>query len=236
MIGDNSPLFKVENIVKMNDQSKEFISPEQLINHLRWRYAVKKFDPTQKVSDKDWQALLESLVLTPSSFGLQPWKFFIIETPDLRQKLLEHSWNQAQVIDSSHLLVLARKIEITTEYIDQYVAYTAEVRGISAESLEGFGKVIKGFLGQMSPDDLKAWAKLQVYIALGQLMSSAAHLGIDTCPMEGFVPEKYDEILGLNEKGYAAAVVCPVGYRAEDDPYATYPKVRFKAEDVIESL
>lgn len=220
----------------MSEQPSEFLSSEQLLTHLKWRYAVKKFDSSRKVSDADFQALEQSLILSPSSFGLQPWKFFVVKTPETRQQLLEFSWKQNQVVDASHLIVLALKLNVDEAYVDDYVAYTAKVRGIEAENLAGFGKVIKGFLSRMSEDDLKNWAKLQVYIALGQLMTSAAHLGIDACPMEGFMPEKYDEVLGLTEKGYSAAVVCPVGYRDPSDPYASYPKVRFVYDDMIEVL
>lgn len=220
----------------MSMHQAEFISTDQLLSHLKWRYAVKKFDPSKPVSDSDWQALEQSLILSPSSFGLQPWKFFVVKTPETRQKLVECSWGQTQVVEASHLVVFAIKTEIDDAYVDSYVAYTAELRGLSAENLAPFGKVIKDFLGRMSEADLKTWAKLQTYIALGQLMTSAAHLGIDTCPMEGFIPAKYDEILGLPEKGYSAAVVCPVGYRDPTDPYASYPKVRFSQDQVVEVL
>ena len=220
----------------MSETSPTFIPPEELVAHLKWRYAVKKFDPNRKVSEQHLQALLESLVLSPSSFGLQPWKFFVIDNPEIRQQLVEFSWGQQQVVDASHLIVLALKIEVDESYIDQYVAYTAQVRGMQPEDLAPFGKVIKGFCDRMSDEDARNWAKLQVYIALGQLMTSAAHLGIDTCPMEGFDPVKYDEVLGLKEKGFSAAVVCPVGYRDESDPYASYPKVRFEMADMVEHI
>ncbi|MEM9137989.1 MAG: NAD(P)H-dependent oxidoreductase [Cyanobacteria bacterium P01_F01_bin.42] len=220
----------------MSAHQPNFISTDQLLDHLKWRYAVKKFDASRKVSDADWSALEQSLILSPSSFGLQPWKFFVVKTPEIRQQLVEFSWGQTQVVDASHLVVLALKTEVTSTSVDEYVEYTAKLRDIPAENLAGFGKVIKDFLGRMSADELKTWAKLQVYIALGQLMTSAAHLGIDTCPMEGFVPSKYDEVLGLTAKGYSAAVVCPVGYRDAEDPYASYPKVRFDSEAMIETI
>lgn len=220
----------------MSDFQPDFVSTDQLLSHLKWRYAVKKFDPSKKVSDSDWEALEQSLILSPSSFGLQPWKFFVIQTPEIRQKLVEFSWGQTQVVDASHLVVFGLNTNINAAYVDDYVAYTADVRDIPSENLAGFGKVIKDFLGRMSDDDLKTWAKLQVYIALGQLMTSAAHLGIDTCPMEGFSPAKYDEVLGLPAKGYSAAVVCPVGYRDPTDPYASYPKVRFSKKAMIETI
>ncbi len=220
----------------MSEYQPEFLSTEQLLAHLQWRYAVKKFDPTRKVASADWHALEQSLILSPSSFGLQPWKFFVVHTPEIRQQLVEFSWGQTQVVDASHLVVLAIKLNVDDAYVDYYIKRTAEIRQMPVEQLAPFAKVIKDFLARMTPDDLKAWAKLQVYIALGQLMTSAAHLGIDTCPMEGFIPAKYDEVLGLPEKGYSAAVVCPVGYRDLADPYAQYTKVRFTQDEMIETL
>ncbi len=219
-----------------NEHSNDFLSTDQLLAHLKWRYAVKKFDPTRKISDTDWQALEHSLILSPSSFGLQPWKFFVVKTPEIRQQLLEFSWGQAQVVDASHFVVLTLKRDIDEASVDRYIAHTADLRQMFPEALEPFSKTIKGFLARMSPEDLKTWAKLQVYIALGQLMTSAAHLGIDTCPMEGFIPDKYDQILGLKEKGYSAAVLCPVGYRDPEDPYAHFPKVRWTHAEMIETL
>lgn len=220
----------------MSEHPPEFLSTDQLLAHLQWRYAVKKFDPTRKVSSVDWHALEQSLILSPSSFGLQPWKFFVVKTPEIRQQLVEFSWGQTQVVEASHLVVLAIKTDVNEAYVDHYIERTAELRQMSPEDLAPFAKVIKDFLNRMSKEELNAWAKLQVYIALGQLMTSAAHLGIDTCPMEGFSPEKYDQVLGLKEKGYSASVLCPVGYRDPEDPYAKNAKVRFTHEEMIEDL
>ena len=117
------------------------IAPDQLLQQLQWRYATKKFDPTQKIPDTVWAALEQSLVLAPSSFGLQPWKFFIIRNPELRQQLVEHSWGQTQVVDASHLVVLAIKKDVNAADVDHYVERMAEVRQVSVESLQGFGNV-----------------------------------------------------------------------------------------------
>ncbi|MCM1983685.1 NAD(P)H-dependent oxidoreductase [Lyngbya confervoides] len=219
-----------------DDQQPTFLSNDQLLSHLQWRYAVKKFDPNRKIASADWHTLEQSLILTPSSFGLQPWKFFVVETPETREALVAHSWGQKQVVEASHLVVLAIKAKVSDADVDHYIARTAEVRQVPAADLAPFAKVIKDFLQRMDTQAQQRWAKLQVYIALGQLMTSAAHLGIDTCPMEGFDPDQYDNILGLPEKGYSAAVVCPVGYRDPADPYAHYPKVRFPQDEMIETL
>ncbi len=213
------------------------LSPDTLLNQLQWRYAVKKFDPTGTIPDAVWHALEQSLVLTPSSFGLQPWKFFVITDKALRQELLPHSWGQTQVVDASHLVVLAIKQDFSLPEVDRFIQRTAEVRGTTLESLEGFAKVIKGFIGR-SPDqfDVNAWSTNQVYIALGQLMTAAAVLGIDTCPMEGFIPDQYDKILKLSDQGYHAVVLCPCGYRADDDKYSSLPKVRYPTSEVVQYI
>ncbi|MBR8829749.1 MAG: putative NAD(P)H nitroreductase YfkO [Chroococcopsis gigantea SAG 12.99] len=215
----------------MNDA---VVSEEQLIQQLQWRYATKQFDAGKKIPAHLWQTLEDSLVLTPSSFGLQPWKFFVITDVPSREKLLQHSWGQRQVVDGSHLVVMAIKKDLGAADVDHYIEYIAEVRGVPVESLAGFSNQIKGFMN--GPIDLTAWATRQVYIALGQFMLSAALLGVDTCPMEGFIPGQYDEILGLTPLGYSAVVLCPAGYRAATDKYATLPKVRYPKSDIVQHL
>ena len=213
------------------------VSSDQVLQLLHWRYATKKFDATKKISEEDWKTLEESLVLAPSSFGLQPWKFIVVTNPEIRQQLREHSWGQSQVVDASHLVVLALKKELNAADVDRYVEHMSEVRQVPVDSLQGLANTIKGFLTNPPyPINLNEWAARQVYIALGQFMTSAALLGIDTCPMEGFNPAKYDEILGLAEQGYAAVVLCPAGYRAEDDKYAVMAKVRYPSQEVVQYI
>ena len=213
------------------------IYPESLIAQLRWRYAVKKFDPTKKIPADQWHALEEALVLTPSSWGLQPWKFFVISDQALKDQLVPISWKQRQLADCSHVVVFAIKKDLAAADIDRYLARVTEVQGIPAEKLAGFRQMlISSFAPPPAEFDVNHWAALQVYIALGNFMTSAAVLGIDTCPMEGIEPAKYDELLGLAQRGYATVVVCVAGYRAADDKYAAVPKVRFRHEDVIEHL
>ncbi|HEY9849058.1 MAG TPA: NAD(P)H-dependent oxidoreductase [Leptolyngbyaceae cyanobacterium] len=209
------------------------VSPEQVLQQLNWRYATKKFDPAKKIPAEVWHNLENSLVLAPSSFGLQPWKFFVVNNPEIRQQLVEHSWGQTQVVDASHLVVLAIKKDLSEADVDYYIKYMSDVRQVPVDALQGLANVIKNFLNN-PPVNLKEWAARQVYIALGQFMTAAAMLGIDTCPMEGFNPAKYDELLGLTEQGYSAVVVCPAGYRAADDKYAAMPKVRYPSEEVVQ--
>ena len=212
-------------------------TPEQVLEQLHWRYATKKFEPTKKIPDSIWKTLEQSLVLSPSSFGLQPWKFFVVRNSEVRSQLLEHSWGQKQVVEASHLVVLAIKKDVNNEDVDRHIKRMSEVRAVSIESLQGFAGVVKGYLQNPPyPLNLNEWSARQTYIALGFYMTCAAMLGIDTCPIEGFVPAKYDEVLGLDKQGYHAVVVCPAGYRADDDKYATMPKVRYATEDVVDYI
>lgn len=174
---------------------------------------------------------------SPSSFGLQPWKFFVIHNPEIRQQLLEHSWGQTPVVEASHLVVLSIKQDVNAADVDRYIQRMAEVQKVSVDNLGGFANVVKGFLKNPPYKlNLDEWAARQTYIALGFYMTCAAMLGIDTLPMEGFVPAKYDEVLGLPAKGYHAVVLCPAGYRADDDKYATKPKVRYPTESVVDYI
>ena len=208
-----------------------------LLEQLNWRYAVKQFDPTQTISPQIWSALAESLVLTPSSYGLQPWKFIVITNPEIRAQLKPFSWNQAQITDSSHLVVFTIKKNISIADVDHFIARTAEVRGITVESIGFYRNMIASDV-VYGPRSLNAneWATRQAYIALGNFMTSAALLGVDTCPLEGIEPAKYDKVLGLPEKGYATVVAAAAGYRAVDDKYATLAKVRLPQAEVIEVL
>jgi nitroreductase len=213
------------------------IPSAQLLDALKWRYATKKFDAAKKIPAATWAALEESLVLTPSSFGAQPWKFLVVDNSELRAKLVAASWGQTQVVDASHFVVFLLKQNLDEAHIDRYMKSTAAVRGTTVESMDPFKKVIMGSLdGARAKGFLDVWQSRQVYIALGQFMASAALLGIDTCPMEGLEPAKYDEILGLTGSGYTTLCACPVGYRAADDKYATTPKVRFPLSEVITHL
>jgi nitroreductase len=209
-----------------------FMNAAEILTALNWRYATKVFDPAKKIPAETWAALEESLILTPSSYGLQPWKFLIVQDAELREQLVAHSWRQRQVADCSHLVVMAVKKAYSPEDLDAFITRMSEVRGGTAEALAGFRKMVAGTQAQGYMT--KEWAKMQAYIALGQFMTSCALLGIDTCPMEGFVPAKYDELLGLEAQGLTTAVLCPAGYRHADDRYASLPKVRFTNADVIE--
>lgn len=209
------------------------VSPQELLSALNFRYATKAFDPSRKITPEDWAALESSLALTPSSFGLQPWKFFIIESPEIREKLKPVSWGQGQVTDASHLIVLTARTDLSQQDIDSWITRLSEVQGTPIDDLAGLAGVISSFAGGMNPTEKQNWNTRQVYIALGQLMTSAALMGIDTCPLEGISAADYDEILELKDSGYATAVACALGYRSADDKYAAATKARFPVEKVI---
>lgn len=213
------------------------LSPETLIDTLSWRYATKKFNPSKKIETATWQALEESLALTPSSYGLQPWKFLVVKDPALRAQLREQSWGQGQVTDASHFVVFTARTDVTEADVERYLARIAEVRGVSLESLAGFRKMlVDNLVNRGQRADIPEWTARQTYIALGQLMTAAAALGVDATPMEGLDPKAYDRILGLEGSGYATTMACALGYRAEDDGYAQLPKVRFATGELVVNL
>ena len=209
------------------------LAPE-LIQQLNWRYATKVFDPARKIPAELWEQLEQALVLTPSSFGLQPYRFIVVTDPALKTKLRPASWNQSQIEDCSHLVVFLAQNDMTEASIDEYLARIAQVRGVTAESLTGYRSFMVGDLVQGPRHAIiQEWAARQTYIALGNFMTSAAVLGVDTCPLEGLVPAQYDEILGLAGSGYRTVCACPAGYRSEADKYATLPKVRYAKDRLI---
>lgn len=213
------------------------IDNETLLASLRWRYATKQFDATKTIPAETWSALEQALVLTPSSYGTQPYRFLVITDPAIKAKLVAISWNQKQPLDCSHLVVFAGKTSYTAADIAEYMQVTAAVRGVPVESVAGFGKMLESdlILGARS-HIIPQWAALQAYIALGNFMTCAALLGVDTCPMEGISPAEYDKVLGLEGSGYGTCVACPAGYRAEGDKYAALPKVRFPADVLIKKI
>ena len=212
------------------------ISPDAILTQLHWRFATKKFDSTKKIAPEVWAKLEEAMVLAPSSYGLQPWKFIVVTDPAMRKKLHPASWSQAQILDASHLVVLAARNPPTPGDVERHVLRTAEVRGLAVEALDGLSQKIVGSLARMSGPDAHAWATRQTYLALGIFLAACAMAGVDACPMEGFQPEAYDEILGLKEKGLSAVVLAAAGYRRADDPAAKLAKSRFDVEEVIERI
>ena len=180
--------------------------------------------------------LKEALRLAPSSFGLQPWKFYLVRDPEVRKKVREEAAQQPQITDASHLFVLASKVGLSHEHVAEYVEDVKKKRGLADEDVKGYKKMMDDFVGQASKEKLDDWSARQTYIALGFLLSAAAENDIDACPMEGFVPEKMDELLGIREEGYASRALCAVGYRSSEDKTASMPKIRFDEERVLREI
>jgi nitroreductase len=211
------------------------VSSDTLEKSLEWRYATKKFDPSKKIPAEQWRVLERSLQLSPSSFGLQPWKFIVVEDPKIRAALREFSWGQSQIVDASHMVVLCMRKDLNSVDVDRYVNFIADTRGVPAAALTDYKKMMLDFVTRPADAfDVNGWAVRQVYIALGMFLEAAALMEIDACPMEGLVPSKYDEILNLNGTGYGSVVVVTAGYRSPEDSMAKAKKVRYPLNEVIE--
>lgn len=206
----------------------------KIIEDLNWRYATKKFDPTRKIASEDLEIIKESLRLAPSSYGLQPLKFILIEDMNLRHRLKEKSFNQSQITDASHLLVICSFTEISEEYIDKHIENMAEIRSIPKERISGFGNYMKKEILPMEKVKMIEWNAKQAYIALGQLLHTCASLRIDATPMEGFEKEAYNEILQLDKLGIQAVLVCPLGYRSVEDSNQFLKKVRRSKDNLFD--
>lgn len=206
------------------------------IENQNWRYATKKFDATKKIAPADLEILKEAIRLSTSSYGLQLYKVFIIENPAIRAQLQPVSWGQSQIVDASHLFVFANYTDVQESHIDHYIENIAQTRGISIEAVKGYGDFMKNSLIGLAQDKKAIWTSKQTYLALGNLLNAAAELKIDVTPMEGFEPEKYNEILGLNALGLNASLVATVGYRHEEDATQHLAKVRKSTEELFETI
>lgn len=197
-----------------------------LVKNLNWRYATKNFDIIKKVSVKDLNSIKEAVRLSASSYGLQAYKVLIIQDEAIRKQLRAVAWDQPQITDSSHLFVFCNYNTVSEDMIDDYMKLVAEIKGIDVSLLDGFKGMLMGSISSKSVEDVKAWTSKQTYIALANLLVAAAELKIDACPMEGFDADKFNEILGLKEKGLSASVIGAIGYRSDEDQSQFSPKVR----------
>lgn len=211
-------------------------SPADLLEQMQWRYATKQFNSDKAIPNDVWTALEDILVLSPSSYGLQPWKFIVVTDPKIKEQLKPISWGQSQITDCSHLVVFTIKKNLSAADIDRFIESTATTRNAPLESLAGYrGMIVSDLVEGPRSLDINQWAARQAYIALGNFMTSAAVLGVDTCPLEGIEPANYDKVLGLNTQEFMTVVACAAGYRAEGDKYATLEKVRYPKSVVIET-
>lgn len=204
-----------------------------LIDKLRTRYATKKFDASKKLSAGQLNELLDAVQLSPSSFGLQPYKILVVEDAEIRRQLREAARHQAQLTDASQVIVFASETNIDENLVKHYIDNIARTRQMGRHHLEGFENAMIGTVNRLSEDQKIAWSHKQAYIALGVLLTAAAEMGIDACPMEGFEAGKFDEILGLKEKGLTVSVIAAIGFHAADDSLANLPKVRRPKEELF---
>ena len=206
------------------------------ITNQKWRYATKKFDASKKISSEDLETLKEAIQLSTSSYGLQPYKIFIIENPELRAKIQPAAWGQSQIVDASQLIVFANITNFGETEIDSYIHLMAETRGITVESVKGYADFMKMKITGLPEEQRNVWTSKQTYLALANLMNAAAELKIDVTPMEGFEPEKVNEILGLPELGLHASLLATIGYRHEEDATQHYAKVRKPKNELFINL
>lgn len=201
--------------------------------NLKWRYATKKFDAKKKISEKDLTLLKEAIQLSASSYGLQPYKVLIISDPKVKAQLKVAANGQQQIEDASHVVVFANVSDLSEKHVSSYIENISKTRGLDKEQLEGFSTLMNSVVSNLSEDGREVWAAKQTYIALGNLLSAAADLKIDSCPMEGFDPEKVSEVLKLKEMNLTPSLIAPLGYRSTEDSTQHYTKVRKPEEELF---
>jgi nitroreductase/dihydropteridine reductase len=208
----------------------------EAIQHLNWRYATKKYNGSQIDTD-NLNTILESIRLTPTSLGMQPFKVLVIDNPELREKMLPIAYNQSQIKDASHIILFAANTQISEENINSYMDNVATTRQMPVENLAGFKGMINGFIGSKNETQITEWACKQCYIALGVAMATAAALKVDTTPMEGYKADEMDILFDLKAQGFTSAVLLAVGHRdAENDQLAKLAKVRRSSEEMFEFI
>ena len=198
-----------------------------LIEKLNWRYATKKMDPTKSVPEDKVERIVEAARLAPTSSGLQPFEVIVVTNPEVRVRIQEIAWNQAQVTEGSHLLVFAAWDNYTVERINHMFDLTNDERGFKNEGFENYRKMLLDMYPGRDAEQNFEHAARQAYIGFGMAVAAAAFEGVDATPMEGFDAAKLDEILGLRDKGLRSVTILPLGYRAaEGDWLAGLKKVR----------
>lgn len=206
------------------------------IDYYNWRYATKEFNSEKKITNSDLEIIKESIRLSPSSYGLQLFKVFIIESQKLKDKLRKVSFNQSQISDASHLFVFCNYTKVLEKDIDLYIQNKSLIQQMPITKNEGYGVFLKKNILKKETEETSIWTNNQVYIALANLMTTCASLKIDSCPIEGFEASKYNEILNINERNMNAAVVCAVGYRSKLDTSQHEKKVRKSSQDLFEII
>ncbi|WP_299840267.1 NAD(P)H-dependent oxidoreductase [uncultured Tenacibaculum sp.] len=204
-----------------------------LISNLEWRYATKQFDSSKKVSLENLEQIKKAIQLSASSYGLQLYKVLIIEDPELREKLKSASYGQNQITEASHLIVFCNYSAVTEKHIEEYFILKSKIEEVDIPNLKAYSDFIKADVHRKSNIEKDRWTSNQTYIALGNLLNACAELKIDSCPMEGFEAEKYNEILNLEEQGLNTSVIAAIGYRSSEDAAQHVKKVRKPIKDLF---
>jgi nitroreductase / dihydropteridine reductase len=202
-------------------------------NWLHWRYATKKFDTSKALPAEDLEYILAAGNLAATSYGLQPFNIIVVTDEAKKQALMGHAYNQLQVGENAALIVLAARTDVDATFIATYTARIESERGLPAGAIDGYKDMMTGHLTSLSAETRLVWAQKQAYIALGTMMVAAAEKQVDSCPMEGFDPAKFDEVLGLAAMNLHATIVLPIGYRSSTDETAQYKKVRRTLADIV---
>ncbi|MCM4155941.1 NAD(P)H-dependent oxidoreductase [Gramella sp. AN32] len=203
------------------------------LENLNWRYATKQFDPSKKVSKENLELLMESVRLSASSYGLQPYEIVVVEDLETRKKLKDAAYGQPQLIDSNYVFVFSNFRKIEEKHVEDYMQNISDTRNVSREDLKGMEDTIKNTINSLSQEQQQIWGAKQAYLALGNFLSAAANSRIDACPMEGFENEKFDEILHLKDKNLKSAVIACIGYRSEEDSLQYQEKVRKSKSEIF---
>lgn len=206
---------------------------ESTIDKLKWRYATKNFDSNRILSEEKLDILKQTFNLTATSYGLQPVKMVVVSNPEIKEQLMPLTYNQPQVRDASHVLVLCVESEIDKNFIVDHFKRVENTRKTPREILDRFERNLLDIFVGWDQDQVKNWMTNQLYLTLGALLTVCAVEKIDSCPMEGFLPKEYDRLLGLDKMGLESVIVLPVGYRDESDFFLSLKKVRRGVDELI---
>ncbi|MBD1583885.1 nitroreductase family protein [Pseudoalteromonas sp. S16_S37] len=199
---------------------------------LQWRYAVRRFSD-EIVSDTKLNQVLKDTRLSPSSYGLQPYKLLVIKNREIKDKLVEASYGQEKITLNSHLLVLAADMSPITEMVEQYVLRYSLHNDLIGKKLNAMKQTMLSSVAKFDKPTQYQWASEQAYIALSTLLLSAASLKVDACPVGGIDKDKFDQILELDKFRLKTVIACPIGYRHPLDHVAHANKVRKPIEDLV---
>ena len=205
-----------------------------IIDDLNWRYATKKYDAEKKISPADFEIICQSLRLVPSSYGLQPVKYIVINDKSMREKLLPLAYNQPQITDASHLIVICSNRNVSPKMVGEHILLMSETRNIPLEDLSKFGENMNASFAKLSAEELCEWTAKQAYISLGHIMHTCANLRIDATPMEGFNKLSFDEALNLTSNNLQSVLLLALGYRSPEDKLSSLPKVRKPLSEIIQ--